>query len=231
VWVVASDETVRRWCAALTQSGAHPVPLPWCEVAAPDEPDAVLAALDPSIDLVLFTSANALRFFDAVVDRLPAACVGNATAEAARRAGFSVEFVGHGGAEDLAQEVVRRFPSARRILFVRGREAREEGVEALREAGVEVRSVVAYQTRPRPSFVSEVREAPAPDAILVGSPLAAGALLDALDAASLWAPRDTLTVAVGETTAARLRALGFPRVRVADRAEPGALIEALEDPP
>jgi uroporphyrinogen-III synthase len=60
---------------------------------------------DPrEFDGLLLTSANAVRHGGAEIDRvrdLPAHCVGEATAAAARDAGFSIASVGHGGVDAL----------------------------------------------------------------------------------------------------------------------------------
>jgi uroporphyrinogen-III synthase len=226
-WIVASEGTVRRWRQGLERLGRAAVPLPWSEVLPPDEPEALAEALSEPTDLVLLTSANAVRWLPSGA-RPPAACVGAATAEAARAARFEVLLVGEGGGADLAHAILADLPDARRVLFLRGGDAREEATEVLRAHGRSVRSAVAYETRPRAAFVSEVRAAPPPrGGIVVGSPRAAEALADALDISGRAEERQVLVVAVGETTAARLEALGFPRVVAAARPGAEGIAEAL----
>jgi uroporphyrinogen-III synthase len=229
VWVVATDESAARWSRGLEAAGFAATALPWSEVVAPDDPASLGAAFAEPADVVLLTSANALRFLPTGAGAgRRAACVGASTAEAAARAGFEVRLVGEAGGEELAERVVREMPAAAHVLFVHGSDAREEPVEVLRRAGRRVTGVVGYAKRPRAAFVAEVRAAPPPAALLVGSPRGAESLADALDAADRPDVRSEVpAIALGETTAARLRALGFACVRAATRPEPSAMAEAV----
>lgn len=82
---------------------------------------------DPSgFDGLLLTSANALRSGGDRLDRLralPAYCVGEATAAAAREAGFKVALTGSGGVDSLLAEI----PGKLRLLHLCGAERREPG--------------------------------------------------------------------------------------------------------
>lgn len=228
VWVVASEPTGRRWAEAIEAAGDAALALPWSEVVEPSDAADLAAALDERPDVVLLTSANAVRYLPTCGARgMRAACVGRTTAEAARRAGFDVAVVGRTGAEEVARRVLAELPGAQRILFLRGSDARDEATEVLRAHGRAVRSAVAYETRPRAAFVSDVHAAPPPAAVVVGSPLAAAALDDALDVTERADAREVPAVAVGETTAADLRGRGFPRVTAASHPDPEAIVEAL----
>jgi uroporphyrinogen-III synthase len=75
-------------------------------------------APDPSeFDALVLTSANAVRYGGEELDRLkalPVHAVGEATAAAAREAGFAIASVGKGGGGDL------RPPDAHRLLHLTG---------------------------------------------------------------------------------------------------------------
>ncbi|HXG80622.1 MAG TPA: uroporphyrinogen-III synthase, partial [Sphingomicrobium sp.] len=77
-------------------------------------------APDPAdFDALLLTSANAVRHGGLQLDRLkglPIHAVGEATATAAREAGFRVESVGPGGVAGLLAQL----PASRRLLHLAG---------------------------------------------------------------------------------------------------------------
>ena len=118
-----ASATLARAMAAGIAAVAIPLfevrPLPW---TAPEACD---------FDALLLTSANAVRLGGAELERLnalPAYCVGEATAEAARKAGFEISGVGRGGAAALVLQV----PPALRLLHLAGREHRPvEGAAAI----------------------------------------------------------------------------------------------------
>lgn len=84
-------------------------------------------APDPaSYDAMLLTSANAIRLGGAEMARLkglPVHAVGEATAEAARLAGFRVATIGGGNAVDLMEQL----PRSLRLLHVAGEDHRNVG--------------------------------------------------------------------------------------------------------
>ena len=109
---------------------------------------------------MLCTSANGVeRLFSAIAERgrdaraflgARVGAIGPKTAQAFERHGIKPdavadEFVG----EDLARVVLER--GAKRVLVVRALVARDALPDALREAGVSVDVVAAYQTRPGPA--------------------------------------------------------------------------------
>ena len=101
VLVTRAAEQAPAMVEALREAGAEAVVIPMIRLAPPEDfapIDAALARLE-DYDAILFTSANAVRFLVAraaelarpLLERSPAvACVGSATADAAREAGFSV---------------------------------------------------------------------------------------------------------------------------------------------
>lgn len=107
-------------------------PLPW-EAPDPDEVDAVLLG-----------SANALRHGGAALAVLfgkPAYAVGEATAEAARLAGFDVVETGQGSMQDL---LGRLYPDHKRLL----RPAGQKRVDLLPPEGVTIDERAVYMSEP-----------------------------------------------------------------------------------
>ncbi|RBO53299.1 uroporphyrinogen-III synthase [Rhodovulum sp. BSW8] len=112
---------------------------------------------------VLFTSENGVAALAAVNgDRsLPAYCVGERTADAARAAGFRAT-----AAEGTAASMIAHFtarPPKGRLLHLRGEHARVELAEALSAIGIptEERIVYAQEALPfPPGILAEIEAAP-----------------------------------------------------------------------
>ena len=104
---------------------------------------------DRSCDAILLTSANAARSLDDRIDRaIPVYAVGAATAEAARRAGFTTVTVGRG---DVAQVVKRAAADGvGSLLHLTGMDRTGFDPEGIR---IEVRAVYsADPVEPGPAF-------------------------------------------------------------------------------
>ncbi len=228
VVVVASEETAAAWAAALCGEGFEAEALPWSRIeGVASEPETAAAAAGGAFDRILLTSASAVRFLPgATPRRVAAACVGERTADAARRAGLEVAEVGSGTAEDLAEALVSG-GAARRVLFLRARDARSEAASALRAGGVTVVEVVVYEARPDPGFAERVAVASAPGAFVVGSPAGGEALARAIARAGRTDLAARTVVAVGPRTARSLADIGFCRVEIAGAPGPEGLSAAL----
>ncbi len=198
VWVVAGRETAESWVTALRTQGCAAGALVWAE-ARMTPPTAL-----PEADLVLFTSRRAALALPegAGADR-PAACVGAGTASAARARGFDVVLVGEAGGSDLAARILAERPEARQVLFLCGQDARREAPDALRAGGVAVESLPVYAMEPAPDFGMHVARSPEPAAVVLGSPRAADALAEALQAVDRTLPEDAVVVVLGAVTAER----------------------------
>jgi uroporphyrinogen-III synthase len=209
VAVVATEDTAAEWAATLAANRFPAVAVPWARITPPADADAAARLLAAGeYDLVLLTSANAVRFLpeEAGKGRF-AAVVGRATEAAAKAAGFQVVEVGHTTAEALARRLAEAFP--RRLLWLRGEAAREDGAEVLAANGWTVVGAVAYRARPDPGFGAALRALGVPRAWVVGSPAAASALRLALGEAVFPPPLGGPPVVVpGETTAEALRVPG-----------------------
>ena len=99
----------------------------------------------PEFDAVLIGSANALRHGGQALAgyaALPAYVVGEATAEAAREAGFSVAAIGSGGLQDLIARLSR--DKRRRVLRLAG----ADHVALTLAEGTEFVTAVVYEALP-----------------------------------------------------------------------------------
>ena len=182
---------------------------------------------------LLFTSANAVRALAALTERrdLPALCVGKATAEAARKAGFRDCFPADGDARALA-ELARR-SGIREFFHPRGRDAAGDLKGWLAKTGQRVTEAVLYQAE-------ETGAAPAP----VTAALARGAV----DLITIWSRRasailarhfsnpgastdvrldNTALLAISTAAAEPLEASGFHRILLAETPNAAAMLAAI----
>ncbi len=200
-----------------------------------------VAALAPSLGRLdryrwlVFTSRHGVRAFrealgaaglDArALSGLLVACPAGATAGEAARGGFLLpDLTVEGGGRALAQAILAR-PERGPVLFPRAGEGRDELPDALRAAGVEVDVVPAYSAEPNVAAMKRVAADHAARpfaAIAFGSPRGAAAFLaegPGLDGVIIGA--------IGETTAAALRARGLAVDVVPPRPSRAVLEEAL----
>jgi uroporphyrinogen-III synthase len=213
-----------KLAAALEAEGWAPLLWPLFDVsptgAAPDCAGA---------QAVLLTSANAARALDAP-PRLPAFCVGDATARAAEAAGYpQVESAG-GDAAALARLVAARLrPADGPLLFLRGETVAGDLAGALRAGGFALRETVVYAMRetgaPDAPVLSALRDGGLAAAVFY-SPRAAERF--AARAATLGAKlASTVAVAISAAAAAPLECCGFARIVVAGRPDGAAMRAAV----
>jgi uroporphyrinogen-III synthase len=239
----AQSEVLARELAA---RGAIPVMLPLVSFADPEDfapIDAAIAGIQ-GFDWIIFTSAQAVRAVAKRSEELKRslirsesrpriACVGPVTADAARQAGLSVEYIAetHTGAA-LAEELGNRLYGAR-VFLPRSDRANPDLPPALKCHGAQVTEVIAYRTL-RPTAIDErnVRQIAegAADAVLFFSPSAVQYFAELFAGEQLHALQDKLAItAVGPVTANALREAGVGRSVVAGDTTVGAVVAALEE--
>jgi uroporphyrinogen-III synthase len=229
----------------LSARGAIPEVVPLVAFAEPEDfshVDAALASLD-DFDWMIFTSAQAVRSLTRRAERIGksrevwkekpwVACVGPATATAAREAGFLVEFVArtHNGV-GLAGELGGRLKGAK-ILLPRSDRANPDLPAELQRQGADSTEVVAYRTLKSSlgeNSLKKITEGEA-DAILFFSPSAVHHFSDLFGRHKLRSLQDKLVVAaVGPVTANALREAGVQRMLIAPDTTSASVIEALEE--
>lgn len=229
----------------LCKRGALPVVLPLVTFAEPED----FAPLDHAIaqlrhfDWLILTSAQTVR---ALVQRagdlrkplaptgsqLRVACVGPVTAEAARNARLSVEYVAvTQNGVGLASELGGKLQGAK-VLLPRSDRANPDLPVALRRFGAQVTEVIAYRTlRETESDRDSLRRIVAgnANAILFFSPSAVQHFAELMGAEKLPSIQDRLAItAVGPVTARVLREVGVERIVVAADTTAASVIDALE---
>ncbi|MGN7192035.1 MULTISPECIES: uroporphyrinogen-III synthase [unclassified Curtobacterium] len=172
---------------------------------------------------LVVTSATAVRVVAGRVPRLPAgvrvACVGAATARAARAAGWPVDLVPE---DESAAGLVAAFPAdAGPVLTPRSEIAAPTLVDGLRARGLAVSEVVAYRTvgtGDDPLVLT-----PPPDAVLVTS----GSVADQVVRRMTPLDPRTRIACIGPSTADAARAAGLPVHVVARSRSAEALLDAV----
>ena len=238
----AQSEAIAR---ELTARGAVPMVVPLVAFAEPED----FAPLDAAIteiqrfDWMIVTSAQAVRSLvkrgeqqKLVLNRSESkpriACVGPVSAEAARQAGLTVEYVAetHTGAA-LAEELGNRLQGAK-VFLPRSDRSNPELPLALKRHGAKLTEVIAYRTlRPTATDERNLRQIAdgAADAVLFFSPSAVHHFAELFGGEQLRTLQDKLAItAVGPVTANALREAGVSRAVVAADTTAAAVIEALE---
>jgi uroporphyrinogen-III synthase len=251
---------------ALRARGAEPVEVPVLEIRPPeflDPLDEALRKLE-SYDWLVFTSANAVR---ALVERSaalgigfsktpPVAAVGEATASAARDAGFAVavvpekyiaeslieELLEHAGnisghdfsrAEEGKEKVQVLAPaknlSGQRVLLARAAVARDVIPEALRAAAATVDVVDAYRNV-LPEDAPEALRAALErriDAVTFTSSSSVTHLKEAAEKAGIAFPfAGVVAISIGPITSATLREQGWAPAAEASVSDIPGLVNA-----
>jgi uroporphyrinogen-III synthase len=229
--------------AGLRDRGAEVLEVPAIEIAPPDDPaplDAALRGLE-RYQWIAFTSGNAAR---AVADRLAAiglppslaargpriASIGPSTTDALR-AGFpgdpvSLEPAGEFRAAGLVRAFSREPVKGARVLLPVSSLARDELARGLLDLGAVVDSIPAYRTVEPHGLRAAVARCLAgkPDAVTFASPSAVTGFASAAGAEALGLP----AVVIGPTTEAAARAAGLDVRAVAEPSTTEGLLAALE---
>jgi uroporphyrinogen-III synthase len=227
------------YAAAIAPLGLTSVATPVTRAAPAADPDALVRAIAGApYAMIVVASARAAHELARAANRHPVPAsteiwaVGPATHRALEQARLTAQHptgVHSGG--DLARALVAARPLiGRRVLVPRAEDGRTELLEVLRAAGAEVVDVVAYRTLPA---------APDDPAIQAGLSLlrAGNAAICAVFApsqvhalASLVGPLPAVATAfcaIGETTAAALRAAGVAAPALAPAPTPEGMAQAV----
>ena len=218
-------EQSAEWVRVLESCGAEVLLLPAVRIVPPETwslLDRELLRLE-EFDWVLFTSRNAVRFVSERLKNLSCAlccdgsgprvaAVGQATAEAARKAGWTLDCVAPDQSGDSLAHELRESLAGRRVLLPRSDRADDVLPIALEKNGAKVREAVAYLNLAPQSFdraiTDRLRRAEI-DWIVFASPSAFHNLAHAMGAKELTALSARVHfLAIGPTTAKALREEG-----------------------
>ena len=227
VWITRASPGAEVTASRLTALGHAPLVAPLLSV----RPIAGAKLDFNHVGLIAFTSANAVKAFAAKYPQggrsLPVFAVGEATAEAARAAGFAETTSADGDVAALAALIIQRKAGiAGAVLHPSALKPAGDLAGALSAAGVEVRSTPIYDTvepSALPQRAVEALAADAVDAVLLHSPRAAAVLARLLPGSA----QDMVACALSEACAAPIREIDFARVLVAPEPTETALLALL----
>jgi uroporphyrinogen-III synthase len=220
VWVTRAEPGAAATAERLRARGHEPLVDPVLavrETGAPIELEGVAA--------LAFTSANGVRAFARSTLRrdLPVFAVGEATAEAARAAGFAAVEDAKGDVHALAALLTARRPGP--VLHVGAADPAADLPALLAARGLSARSVAVYETvavRPAAALAALDRL----DVVLLHSPRAARAVADRLTPEQAG----RLSFAAISAAAARpLLDLGWKRAHASLRPDEASLLALLDE--
>jgi len=221
--------------------GAEPVEVPVLEIRPPESFEALDRAVRSlgSYDWLILTSANTARvlversaaFGISLAKALQVAAVGEATAAAARDAGFAVALVAKDYvAESLVESLAAR-AEKKRVLLARAAIARDVIPDALRAVGAIVDVVDAYRNVMPEAAPEMLREAlqKGMDAATFTSSSSVWHLAEAAKAAGIPFPFTGIpAISIGPITTQTLRAAGWMPANEANPHDIPGLIEAVQ---
>ncbi|HUK53040.1 MAG TPA: uroporphyrinogen-III synthase [Candidatus Binatia bacterium] len=242
--VTRAPEQAGQLARLLAEHGAEVVLCPLVAFERPADSAALDAALRRlhEFDWLLFTSQNAVRFFEERRRELEVAlewshprvaAIGPATAKAAQELGYGVESVAEEATGEALAAGLRNVLAGRSVLLPRSDRARPDLPRALAADGARVTDVVAYRTiaaGPEGEAALEQIRNGGIQVVTLASPSAFERLADQLGAATLAALTASgalALAAIGPVTAAAIRQAGLPVAIVPSKPGAGDLVQAL----
>ncbi|PSM19172.1 uroporphyrinogen-III synthase [Nitratireductor sp. StC3] len=235
VLVTRPEPDASTTAATLRRRGHVPLVLPLSAVGGieADWPQA------DTVDVVAVTSANALRHasparLEALLD-LPCHCVGERTAAAARRAGFSHVDTANGYGQNMARRMAARYVSGTRVLYLCGRVRHGAFEQGLAAAGLECTPVETYETvfpAPDTAAVQRVCADGPPDVALAYSARGADTLAALAERPGIAPLLSAMRVAcLSPAVAERLAGKGAWPILVSPTPEEASLLDLLDSLP
>ena len=241
--VTRAPEQARELIERFGSLGAEVILLPAVSFSRVNESkplDRAIAGLE-TFEWVLFTSANAARFFAQrcreLGHELPGtsgplyAAVGPATAKAAAADGIRIEFVAREFRGDALAHELETTLKGKRVLLPRSRRATSDLPKALTANGANVSEVVAYETGGVGSLdkkAAETFRSGNADVVAIFSPSAVENLLSEFGAETLrQVAANAAFAAVGPVTGAAIRDAGLTVSIQAREVTAAALVEAV----
>ena len=216
IWITRAQPEADATAGRLRALRHEPVVAPVLEV----QPAGAAPSLDGAGALA-FTSRNGVRAFAALSPErgLPVFAVGDATADAARAAGFSEVASASGDLAALADRIAGRQAALKGpVLYASPEDPAGDLVAALQARGVAARAQVVYRTAP-----ADFTLPPDVDVVLIHSAKAARRLAE--DPAVAPAAPAMAAICISPAAAQPLQGLGFREVLTAPAPNETALLE------
>ena len=168
---------------------------------------------------IIFTSANAVKFFDIkkIDKKIICFCVGNATEKKARSIGFQKVIAAEGNVENLKELILRNFDKKDgKMIYVSGETISIDLDQNLIKEGYDVKRIITYKTIHNENFdenfVKELK-LDMPEIVYVYSQNSASSLLKFIklyQSESLW--MNTNLMCIGEKTSAILNEIKWKKI-------------------
>ena len=168
---------------------------------------------------IIFTSANAVNFFDmkTIDKKILCFCVGNATEKKAQSIGFQNVIAAEGNVENLKELILRNFDQKDgKMIYVSGETVSVNLDKELIKEGYDVERVINYKTTHNEkfddSFVKELK-LNMPDIVYVYSQNSASSFLKFIklyQSENLW--MDTNLMCIGEKTSSVLNEIKWKKI-------------------
>ena len=226
VWVTRAQPGADATAQSLAALGHNPLVASLLEVHRLPSP---LAAAPAGTAAIAFTSANAVRAFAAWSSERgwPVFTVGDATAQAARQAGFDRVTSADGDVAALARRLAADVGGL--VLHPCAREAAGDLAGGLSSSVARLQTLALYETRAAtltPAAMDALGQA-APDAVLVHSPKGAQALAAAVEAPGAPDAAQLHAYALSRACLAPLASCGFAKLTAAAEPNVAALLALL----
>jgi uroporphyrinogen-III synthase len=237
---VLTREDVEAYAAQLSPQGIEVVAMPVTQqLADANDRDVLARALQTGPFAAVVVASRHAAIFLAAARRTSSAAnlgeiwaVGPATRQSLEGEGLTSHYPPgvHDGAELARALMASRDLRGQRVLVPHAEQGRSEAIELLREAGADVVDVVAYRTH---AVAADHPSIAAGRELLTGYGVAVCAVFSPSQVAALTAIVGPLVevptqfCAIGETTAAALRAAGLTQIGVAATPTPDGLATAV----
>lgn len=146
IWITQSLPRARDTAEDYAELGLEPVISPVLEISPISSPPA------PPVksDLLIFTSRNGVSAFAETCSKRAneVICVGDATAELARKVGFVHVRSAEGDAQDVVKLVLKTVPRSQTLRHCCGEHVKGRLAEQLSEAGYKIERAIYYSASP-----------------------------------------------------------------------------------
>ena len=229
--VTRPKEDSEKTARALRERGIEPVIEPMLSIRSVPDPRIDLAG----VQALLFTSANGVRAFAAASKEraVPVFAVGEATADAARLAGFSEVEAAGGDVASLAALVSRRLDPEKGALFHgAGSVSAGDLAGSLKRSGFRVKKAILYEAvaaaEISPDSAAFLREGGVIVALFF-SPRTAATFVTLIGKAGLDdACRSTIAICLSPAVAEAIRILPWRRLRTATSPRWSAMLDEID---
>jgi uroporphyrinogen-III synthase len=243
VLITRAPHQASELAARLRVLGAETILIPTIEIVSPSSFAALNEALGQlaSFDVVVFTSANAVRAFRERADKLGLnlmpkriAVVGPATARAVKAIGLQADTIPTTFTAEALAEVLLPEIRGHRVLLILAEDAPPVLQNALAAGDAHVVVAAAYANRIPEGSLAAIKDlfedgAAKPDAVTFTSASTAGHLVALLEAAGLALPDSIARISIGPITSLALNKLGLPAHKEAAEPTLDALVTAVSE--